>query len=164
MAKTETSDRRMVGFTHAFVKVDDGKSEVLVHHGDPLPDNIADGEVERLDKIGAFDDYKLRPRLLMPGTVRLDAASLVDASAQLAHHAPPEGEESHEPGYANMGQTNTLAGGVSFEGRFTDAELAKASVSELEQYVQEHPDELDRVVDAEWERSKPRAGVLALRP
>lgn len=47
-----TESRTITGHTVVMVRTKDG--DVPLHRGDTLPDNLADGELARLEKVGAF--------------------------------------------------------------------------------------------------------------
>lgn len=100
-----TDTKKMTGFTLAMVKVGDGKDEVPVKQGEEIPANLAKGEMERLESLGAFDEPR-KPGLpantalhvLDPDQMLTRVSGVETPTAALAHGTAPPGEEVTTPG------------------------------------------------------------------
>jgi hypothetical protein len=89
--------RTVTGVESAFVRLDTGATDI-VRHGQPLPDNLADGEVKRLTELGVFADAPRRltgrrPPVVRIGTVRAPA----DLADPAAPPVPPGVDPAAEP-------------------------------------------------------------------
>lgn len=91
-----TETRTITGHTVVMVKTTDG--EVPMHRGDALPANLADGELERLEKVGAFADAPVAD-LRRQGAQRaaLIAPALTDALPPQVTLAANEEDGSPSP-------------------------------------------------------------------
>lgn len=80
--------RTVTGHTLAMVKLSAG-GEVAVRKGEQLPEGLADGELARLEKVGAFGEPKVAD-LYAQGARPLDAGAL-PPQLTLAANPEPEG-------------------------------------------------------------------------
>lgn len=151
------SKKKVTGVRSAFVTVGKGSDaqEVVVHHGEPLPDGISADEVKRLDGLGVFGPT---PRHLLP----FDQRPPID----------PNGAKS-TAGSARQVDTSALEADNSR----LEAELAEANaklldaarlapvvagtVEDITKHLTEHPEDRDAIVFLEA-NGQARDGVLKL--
>src|SRR5438105_4354187 len=62
----------------------------------------------------------------------------------------------------SLGSPEQLAARETQGTRWTDEEIAEASPTDLQMYVQQNPDDHDRVLDIENQRPRPRKAVLEM--
>lgn len=79
-------------------------------------------------------------------------------------NAPAEdGGNEPEPTEGAQTEVNQILSDAGAGDQSTDySELLEKNLPEIEQYVEEHPEEKDAIIAAEEQREKPRKGVLGL--
>lgn len=150
--------KKVTGVRSAFVTVGKGADaqEVVVHHGEPLPDGVSTEEVKRLDGLGVFGPT---PRHLLPFDQR-----------------PPIDPSGPRPVAGSGRQVDTSA--LEADNSRLEAELAEANaklleaarlapvmagtVEDITKYLTEHPEDRDAIVFLEANGPGPRDGVLKL--
>jgi hypothetical protein len=96
MTKSDTKSRTVTGVNAVQVYVRErdriGREIVrskAVFHGEELPDNMIDGELERVEKLGVFDDETPREKRLRE---RKDLKRLEAEARAKLHGEPPPGD------------------------------------------------------------------------
>lgn len=152
MSKSKT----ITGLTVAMVEIKQGDRRVAVPvlRGEELPSNLADGEIERLEELGAFltPDEHRRKMFLDGGSHTQLAEPPAPGPAgvvppSLAHNTAPEGDQVETPG---------VVVDASFD-------VSSASVADIKAHLADHPEDRELVLTYEQSRGdQARKSVLAL--
>lgn len=87
-----SESRIVTGHTVVMVKLAEPEgAEAIVRRGESLPDNLAKGEIERLEKVGAFDPPP-QADLVGQGAARRPAFANVPVVQHVAQDLPPRGD------------------------------------------------------------------------
>ncbi|WP_370325291.1 hypothetical protein [Euzebya sp.] len=155
-------EKKVTGVRSAFVRVGSGANvrEVVVHHGEPLPDGVTADELKRLGELGVFGPtprhllpVNERPRLVsVPGTAKLVPADSVDVGKIEARAV--EAEEAAETLKADLAEAN--------EKLLVAARLAPVVAQDLEkvqEHLKAHPEDREAILFLEAHGQK-RKGIL----
>lgn len=155
--------RTVTGVEAAFVRVGSGDTthEVLVAYGDDLPDNVAPGELARLEGLGVFE---AAPRRLVPPDQRPPLPAGDEAEALRARIAELEADDSvtaagaaeAEALRARVAQFEQAGGGPS---PLLVSLVEGMSVEQVRSYADAHPDAKADLLAAE-QAGKARKGVV----
>lgn len=151
----------------------EGRFDVVTfHRGDEVDlDDLPDGEYERAVELGVFADTLAEataapapPGSIVAGTFRTVEPHEAQTFTGPAATSTVEGTDALSAAIAaqEAAEAAGRAGSGTPGGTLSDEELAELKVEEVHAYVNQHPDEKDRVVALEQARENPRKGVLAL--
>lgn len=154
MAKHKT----ITGVRSAFVTVGEGRDaqQVVLHHGDPLPDGVTTEEIDRLDELGVFS---ATPRHLLPFDQR-PPLTTVPGTATLVPAGAPDDRAALESENAQLRAQLAEATKAPPAVPASVEEAVAGSAKDVAAYADAHPDQVQALLDAEQATDRPRSTVV----